>query len=110
MSMPNPYNEISSISYGPKIENEDSIPEYLDSEIINDTEITGALYSFKGSEIWQYIYAKSPDQRDLIFKQINKNKNKGKDKDNDNKNVNLILEYSKNECANYFLQENIVLV
>ena len=105
MSMPNPYNEISSISYGAKIENEDSIPEYLDSEIINDTEITGALYSFKGSEIWQYIYAKSPDQRDLIFKQINKNKNKGKDKDNDNKNVNLILEYSKNECANYFIRK-----
>ena len=105
MSMPNPYNEISSISYGPKIENEDSIPEYLDSEIINDTEITGALYSFKGSEIWQYIYACSPDQRDLIFKQINKNKNEGKDKDNDNKNVNLILEYSKNECANYFIRQ-----
>ena len=107
MSMPNPYNEISSISYGPKIENEDSIPEYLDSEIINDTEITGALYSFKGSEIWQYIYAISPDQRDLIFKQINKNKNEGKDKDNDkdNKNVNLILEYSKNECANYFIRQ-----
>ena len=101
MSMPNPYNEISSISYGAKIENEDSIPEYLDSEIINDTEITGALYSFKGSEIWQYIYACSPDQRDLIFKQINKNKNKGKD----NNNVNLILEYSKNECANYFIRQ-----
>ena len=107
MSMPNPYNEISSISYGPKIENEDSIPEYLDSEIINDTEITGALYSFKGSEIWQYIYACSPDQRDLIFKQINKNKKEGKDKDNDkdNKKVNLILEYSKNECANYFIRQ-----
>ena len=107
MSMPNPYNEISSISYGPKIENEDSIPEYLDSEIINDTEITGALYSFKGSEIWQYIYACSPDQRDLIFKQINKNKNEGKDKDNDkdNNNVNLILEYSKNQCANYFIRQ-----
>ena len=101
MSMPNPYNEISSISYGAKIENEDSIPEYLDSEIINDTEITGALYSFKGSEIWQYIYACSPDQRDLIFKQINKNKNKGKD----NNNVNLILEYSKNQCANYFIRQ-----
>ena len=76
--MPNPYNEISSISYGPTIENEDSIPEYLDSEIINDTEITGALYSFKGSEIWQYIYASFPDQRDLIFKQIIKIKIKVK--------------------------------
>ena len=72
MSMPDSNIQIQSISYGGEIENEESIPIYIDPIKIQDTELTRDILSFCGSEAYQKIYEACKDQRDIMFEQINK--------------------------------------
>ena len=91
MSMPDSNIQIQSISYGGEIENEESIPKYIDPIKIQDTELTRDILSFCGSEAYQKIYEACKDQRDIMFEQINKE--------------GLILKNTQHKSGNFFIKK-----